>query len=538
MGKDFLVIGNWANVAAVEEGILVWNANFDGTTKQFASHGLDAARENAGTSQMECDVNLNSQGIPSAMDMENPRTIDKMECESNEDPIRVARTAQQIVKVVFSYAFANPNEIIAKIKSIIFKEIKGNCIHVFIDSQARAISFGFETEEEAINFCALKLQEHGIDAVTKLITNNPELDSRKIKLSRPSTGHFNANDIHESIGRFGEIEEFYESRTASGRKRTFIVAFRQTESKKQILCHETLFVGKTLMKVADFEPGLTKVEVPVKLPCLRVSNFAGRLNEYVVKDLMKQLGASFWHMPSSKTGFPMKCIIATFASEYHKEQAVIIAKKIIYEGKKLVISEVDTKCCSTCGQKEHSNGSCPLKPQTASLPRPWIPKSNASSWSEFGQNLTSKHPSEYPKNEKDFSMSSDTRRVIELGLERIVGDKMKTHDATLNEILKEQEETRKRIQNMEDDSIQLKESVLNTHDSLDSKIEDLEATMEKRFEHQNEQMQVIRKEVQELNELKDGLRYLVAKARESEANDEPNIKLRRINTRTHNNGPY
>lgn len=238
-----------------------------------------------------------------------------------------------------------------EIKKVVFGLIKGNCLQLYADLANKTISVVLENEEEMDRFCAVKLQEHGIDGHAKKITHNPELDMRKVRLCRPVPGNFNSMDLRESLRKFGQIEEFYDTKPLGVENKSFIVVFISMEAKKQLLCLEYLFCGKNMLRIQDFDTSPTWYEKSAVTTGLGISNFTKRLNEFMVRDLMKTMQASFWYRPIAKNQYQMSCIIAEFSSEVQKEK--VKNSKWEFDGRKLVVVDFNEHVCFVCGVRDH-----------------------------------------------------------------------------------------------------------------------------------------------------------------------------------------
>ena len=282
-----------------------------------------------------------------------------MECESLMETIKTLRTSQHIVKLIFNEEFNNVQAEIDKVKKIICEVVGGNCLQIYTNIKMKSISFCFESEAELNKFCEINLSEYDVQTQIKKLTNNPELDLRKVKLSRAAGDKQNAMDVHDSIKRFGDIEEFYENGIRGTGKRSFIIAFKDMESKKRLLCHENIYCGKKLLRVSDYDLSFVRSEVQEKEPALRITNFSNGLNEYVVKDLMKTMQAVYWYMPISKKGHRMKCINVIFSNTYQKDR--VKNSKWQFEGRNLIVAEINEQLCFVCGVKDHMVSQCPKR---------------------------------------------------------------------------------------------------------------------------------------------------------------------------------
>ena len=180
--------------------------------------------------------------VPQAVNRPNSIVTDSMDMEIQESTIKVVKANQHLVKLVLNNEPEKYEVVIEKIKKIIFENLKSNYINIYFHRNERSICCSFENGEIASAFANLEFLHVGIDCVAKMLTDNAELDKRKVKLIRPSTGKLNINDLKSSLIRFGEIDEFYEIRT-NERKRTFVIAFKEEESKRCILNHDHVFLG-------------------------------------------------------------------------------------------------------------------------------------------------------------------------------------------------------------------------------------------------------------------------------------------------------
>lgn len=450
---------------------------------------------------MDSDVNLGTSCQEKISAVLSIGRDDQMEVESQVSAIKVGREVQHVVKIEFQQDLIDISGQITKIKHLIYNQIKGNCLQVVVNKEKKSISFWLESEEEAKRFCQLKLNEFSIDAEPKMITNNPDLDSRKIRLSRPATGKISALELQESIGRFGEIEEFYECSNRNGRKRSFVVAFKSMEDKRQLLFHETVFIGKNLMKVSDYLSTQDKSKDFIKgPPSLRVSNFSSGINEYVVRTLMKNMGASFWHMPIAKNGYKMKCIIASFDSI--EKRNLVMQQKWNFDGKILILSDVLEQVCLCCGEKDHIVSQCPYKPKklTNKSDLKYASKNITKSWSEMGTKLIDKYVDS--KNLEEFS----TQCI------KSIEERANNQELAIKEIIREQESTKQRLQNLEEDNKQVKIAIDSTKVEMKDLTKAINANLEERLKIQGEQIVNLRGQILTVN---DGIQLLLNRTEES-----------------------
>ena len=71
-----------------------------------------------------------------------------------------------------------------------------------------------------------------------MLTNNTELDQQKVKISRPSSGKIDGEQVKMQLEKYGIVEEFYEIRS-NPKKRTLVAAFTSEEEEKKM--HEQQF---------------------------------------------------------------------------------------------------------------------------------------------------------------------------------------------------------------------------------------------------------------------------------------------------------
>ena len=120
-----------------------------------------------------------------------------------------------------------------------------NILKASVYQSKKTILLSFETIEELKAVTSFNFQEKGLNLEMKILTNNNELDSRKVRLTRLSTHRLNNNHIQQVVSRYGNIEELYEIK-GNPRKRSLIVAFETNKDKSNFLRKDTIFIGSEL----------------------------------------------------------------------------------------------------------------------------------------------------------------------------------------------------------------------------------------------------------------------------------------------------
>ena len=236
-----------------------------------------------------------------------------MEVEIQESVIKCVRANHHIVKLSFDHDFSDSNEDIKKIKSWIYDRMRSNCLNIQVNKGEKCLLVNFEDERSATLFASSNFDEIQLNCGAKMLTNNYELDEKKVKIWRPATGYIDVMDLKASMGRYGQVEEFYEQRNGDNRKGSFIVAFANIEVKNRILEEKRIFIGKQLMKIDNYVKNLNKNNTTAKVSLmLRISNIPAGTTEFWAKGMMKNMNADFWHIPIAKNGLKMRCLIASF----------------------------------------------------------------------------------------------------------------------------------------------------------------------------------------------------------------------------------
>lgn len=373
-----------------------------------------------------------------------------MEMEIQDSYVKVVKANQHLVKLSLKDEPENYNIILEKVKKVIFDEMKTIYITIYFHKKERSICCTFENGETARAFANFDFKRVEIDCHTKMLTDNSELDKRKIKLVRPSTGRLNVTDLKSSLCRFGEIDEFYEIHS-NERKRTFVIAFKDDESKMSIIQHEHIFLGSNILKVEDYVKGINENHPQIERLTLRISNIPASTTEYNIKPLMENMKCSFWHIPVAKNGYKMKCVIAQFKRKEDLQNAMRHLWE--FQNRKLVLTDPNTKCCFTCGHQEHLASDCPKKIITSGLriAREQLPIFRGQNWKELSLNIIEK------MTKKPNVETKHTKNI---------------NDDLLQELLRDNMETKKRLKQLEDENMQLKETLTSFKEEISEKIHD------------------------------------------------------------------
>ena len=151
-----------------------------------------------------------------------------MGIKNPNDEIRTVKTGQFRVKVTFEDV-EDADQRIKTVKNVIFEKLKSNCVSIHASKNGTDVFVALETAKKATALDNFNFEDLNVKVSTKLLTNNDELDKRKVKLWRPSTAPINTNDLKHFLRRYTEMEEFDEVRSTESRKRIVIVAFSELE---------------------------------------------------------------------------------------------------------------------------------------------------------------------------------------------------------------------------------------------------------------------------------------------------------------------
>lgn len=158
--------------------------------------------------------------------------------------------------------------------------------------------------------------KHNIRVIPKLLTNNQELDAKKVKVTRPSTGKIDTEQVKHTMAAYGQIEEMYEVR-GNPNKRTFVVAFENAGDKIKMMTKSTVFIGSNHYKVENYIRGpqeISDIEAKRALT-IRLANIRNSNTEFSVKVLLNQMRASYWYIPVSDHGIKLPIVIASLRTQ-------------------------------------------------------------------------------------------------------------------------------------------------------------------------------------------------------------------------------
>ena len=97
-----------------------------------------------------------------------------------------------------------------------------NILHHKLDLKNVFIVISVDLKNEAKKMTEFSFSENEVPSTIKILTNNMELDSRKVIISRPAIVRINLEQVKQNLLSFGNIEEFYEI-ISNPRKRSFVV---------------------------------------------------------------------------------------------------------------------------------------------------------------------------------------------------------------------------------------------------------------------------------------------------------------------------
>ena len=206
-------------------------------------------------------------------------------CRDRQEVMILSKAHHHLVKL--SYFERNEEVFEAnflRIQKICNEELKINLLSCKTDLKKEFYVLSTETATDVEKIASCNFIEKGIPVTTKILTNNKDLDNRKVKISRPATGKINIEQVKQQISAFGFIEEFYEIRSNS-RKRSFVVAFTSISGKIELLKRSILFIGTLLYSIENYVfDALESENTTMKKPAmLQIANISNSNTEFTVK---------------------------------------------------------------------------------------------------------------------------------------------------------------------------------------------------------------------------------------------------------------
>lgn len=229
---------------------------------------------------------------------------DKMiECQNDTKTIECNQASKRIARIQLG---TNPKTFVNEISTIarvIRDKMKINLTDFLPCKVDRTITCFLENSEELEALIKYYFKTDNTECTLKQLTNNLELDSRKIKIWKPDTGFTDKTFVKKLLGHFGVVEEFYRGNKPNARKTVFLVVFANVENKLKMLRMKRVFIGKQLFKIDNYlaEPKGNLCAIGPKLR-FRVSNFAGNVDEFSVKNLMDNMRSVYWQKPTGMRG--------------------------------------------------------------------------------------------------------------------------------------------------------------------------------------------------------------------------------------------
>jgi hypothetical protein len=299
----------------------------------------------------------NPSGNPSENHSGDPNSMD-------QDLVSINAKKAQLEWVQISlegeFDTANVSNATEAIQKHCFSTLKINVAKILVDKSKKCLSVCFESKEAADLFFQSDFQSIlSSGASLKKTTSNPELDSRRIRLSILASGRIDPKFTKAALARFGEVEDFYESSAPNSVKRSFTVAFKHIYAKESLEKFKFVTIGNVVYKVENFNP-----EIDLNLPrtkpiLLKLHGINVKNSDLSVKPLMSEMGAIYWHFVRSKRGIKMPILMVEFASEADKKKAEAIIWN--FQGERIFLSQPDKKCCYICGSEHHLSPECPKK---------------------------------------------------------------------------------------------------------------------------------------------------------------------------------
>lgn len=120
--------------------------------------------------------------VPQANTHQEEHSEMLMECENSNDLIRISRASHFAVRLSLEDDWNNVNDGINLIKAIMFEKLKINFIKTFIDKNPKNLMVFLETENDAIALATFDFSTIDLKCNPKILTNNYELDCRKVKI--------------------------------------------------------------------------------------------------------------------------------------------------------------------------------------------------------------------------------------------------------------------------------------------------------------------------------------------------------------------
>ena len=308
------------------------------------------------------EKNSDVSAFPSASQQPEPPQVQVTSMEEDLVVINTRKEQLEWVQIALEGDF-EASTVSAATKAIqdhCFTALRINVAKIVVDKSKRCLSVCFESKEAADLFFQSNLQAIiSTGAQMKKTTSNPELDSRRIRLSILGAGKTDMEFTRRALTRFGEVEDFYETSGQNSVKRSFTVAFKHGSSKETLEKEKFVTIGNVVYKVEKFNSegsGTIPKEKPILLKLYGISVRNSDLN---LKSLMTEMKAVYWHFVRSKRGIKMPIVMVEFAEEAHKNQAMAIIWN--FQGKRLSMSEPEKKCCYICGCEEDLSPECPKK---------------------------------------------------------------------------------------------------------------------------------------------------------------------------------
>lgn len=297
-----------------------------------------------------------------AMDVDSPQSPTGSTETETETIFALTKATQHLLK--FACASSTENELkewFKEMKKLIIQELKINIVKATVNYGKKIFYLSFEDEMDLKKVVNFKFEDKGIRMTATILTNNQELDSRKVRITRPSTHAISSELIQNTLGKYGIVDELYEVKNST-RKRKFIVAFSTTEEKNNFIKQGKFFVGSDLYRIEPYVKGPASKETNAMISnlTLRIGNINNNNTEFSVKTLMEGMRAKYWHIPIAKNGTKMPAIIAIFNNE--NDMNLVLKNRWVFENRTLFVAKVQENMCFKCGKNDHKQKTCPLNP--------------------------------------------------------------------------------------------------------------------------------------------------------------------------------
>lgn len=140
------------------------------------------------------------------------------------------------------------------INNHVFEVLKINFLTVKLNVAKHTVHLSTETEQDIQRIANSNFEELGIPAIAKILTNNYEFDSKKVKIFHSSPVKIDMKQFRACVSIHGGIEELYEAKVNS-RKWIFIVALNTVDEKTEFIKKISLLVASQMFQVEEYRTG-------------------------------------------------------------------------------------------------------------------------------------------------------------------------------------------------------------------------------------------------------------------------------------------